>query len=175
MVGESNLLARSACQGPGHRRFHLWQLSVYEQLHRLGQKSSDPGSGPSGAAVRAFYPAALPDRPAVFRGNGQGDSFQFHGAVFKKYVNDCDMLLVEDIHTLTGKNKTQEELNTILDYLIKSGRRVILTSAVAPNKIVGIDDDFRSRMTSGSGDRDRIARLCRPGRGLSAINCSCTA
>ena len=45
----------------------------------------------------------------------------------KRYVNDCDMLLVEDVHTLTGKNKTQEELNTILDYLIKSGRRVILT------------------------------------------------
>ncbi len=85
----------------------------------------------------------------------------------KKYINNCDMLLVEDIHTLTGKNKTQEELNTILDYLIKSGRRVILTSAVAPNKIVGIDDDFRSRMTSGlvtgieSPDYETRARIIR--------------
>jgi chromosomal replication initiator protein len=77
------------------------------------------------------------------------------------------MLLVEDIHTLTGKNKTQEELNTILDYLIKSGRRVILTSALAPNKLVGIDDDFRSRMTSGlvtgieSPDYETRARIIR--------------
>jgi chromosomal replication initiator protein len=85
----------------------------------------------------------------------------------KRYINNCDMLLVEDIHTLTGKNKTQEELNTILDYLIKSGRRVILTSAVAPSKLVGIDDDFRSRMTSGlvtgieSPDYETRARIIR--------------
>jgi chromosomal replication initiator protein len=85
----------------------------------------------------------------------------------KKYVNNCDMLLVEDVHTLTGKNKTQEELNTILDYLIKSGRRVILTSAVDPRKLAGIDDDFRSRMTSGlvtgieSPDHETRARIIR--------------
>lgn len=85
----------------------------------------------------------------------------------KRYVNDCDMLLVEDVHTLTGKNKTQEELNTILDYLIKSGRRVILTSALAPTKLAGLDEDFRSRMTSGlvtgiqSPDYETRARIIR--------------
>ena len=67
----------------------------------------------------------------------------------KRFINNCDMLLVEDVHTLTGKTKTQEELNTILDYLIRSGRRVILTSAVPPVKLRGMDEDFRSRMTSG--------------------------
>ena len=66
-----------------------------------------------------------------------------------KYIQNCDMLLVEDIHTLVGKNKTQEELNTILDYLIKSGKRVILTAGVAPAQLEGIDADFRSRMTAG--------------------------
>lgn len=59
------------------------------------------------------------------------------------------MLLVEDIHTLVGKNKTQEQLNNVLDYLIKSGKRVILTAAVTPRKLEGIDEDFKSRMTSG--------------------------
>jgi chromosomal replication initiator protein len=67
----------------------------------------------------------------------------------KKFVQHCDMLLVEDVHTLIGKNKTQDELNTILDYLIKSGKRVILTSSVAPGKLDGIGEDFKSRMTSG--------------------------
>jgi chromosomal replication initiator protein len=67
----------------------------------------------------------------------------------RKFINGCDLLLVEDVHTLTGKTKTQEELNNILDYLIKSGKRVILTSAVAPRKLKGLDEDFRSRMTSG--------------------------
>jgi chromosomal replication initiator protein len=85
------------------------------------------------------------------------------------------MLLVEDIHTLTGKTKTQEELNTILDYLIKSGRRVILTSAVAPAKLAGIDDDFRSRMTSGlvtginSPDIETRARIIRHKLGVHGL------
>jgi len=85
----------------------------------------------------------------------------------RRYVNNCDMLLVEDVHTLTNKNKTQEELNTILDYLIKSGRRVILTSAVAPSKLAGLDEDFRSRMSSGlvtgiqSPDYETRARIIR--------------
>jgi chromosomal replication initiator protein len=67
----------------------------------------------------------------------------------RNFINGCDLLLVEDVHTLTGKTKTQEELNNVLDYLIKSGKRIILTSAVAPRRLKGLDEDFRSRMTSG--------------------------
>ena len=67
----------------------------------------------------------------------------------QKYIHNCDMLLVEDIHTLVGKNKTQEQLNTVLDYLIRSGKRVILTAAVTARKLDGLDEDFKSRMTSG--------------------------
>lgn len=149
MVGESNLLARSACQAlatgdstfgnclfmnssTGLGKSHLTQAVVHQVLR----------SAPS---TRLHYLTAQQFSAEMVKGIRSNAMEQFS----KKYVNDCDMLLVEDIHTLTGKNKTQEELNTILDYLIKSGRRVILTSAVAPNKIVGIDDDFRSRMTSG--------------------------
>jgi chromosomal replication initiator protein len=67
----------------------------------------------------------------------------------RKYQEHCDILLVEDIHSLTGKKKTQEELNDVLDVLIKSGRRVVLTANRAPRELVGIDSEFQSRMTSG--------------------------
>jgi chromosomal replication initiator protein len=67
----------------------------------------------------------------------------------RKYQENCDILLVEDVHSLTGKKKTQEELNDILDILIKSGKRVILTSKSTPGDLIGIDNEFRSRMTSG--------------------------
>ena len=40
-------------------------------------------------------------------------------------------------------------MNDILDTLIKSGKRVILTSKSTPNDLIGIDNEFRSRMTSG--------------------------
>lgn len=149
MVGESNLLAQSACHAlatgdstygnclfmnssTGLGKSHLTQAVVHQVLR----------SAPS---TRLHYLTAQQFSAEMVKGIRSNSMEQFS----KKYVNDCDMLLVEDIHTLTGKNKTQEELNTILDYLLKSGRRVILTSALTPNKIAGIDDDFRSRMTSG--------------------------
>jgi chromosomal replication initiator protein len=50
---------------------------------------------------------------------------------------------------LTGKKKTQEELNEILDTLIKGGKRIILTANSTPRELNGIDNAFRSRMTAG--------------------------
>ncbi len=167
MVGESNLLARSACRAlatgdatfgnclfmnstTGLGKSHLTQAVVHQVLH----------SAPS---TRLHYLTAQQFSAEMVNNIRTNSMEQFS----KKYVNNCDMLLVEDVHTLTGKNKTQEELNTILDYLIKSGRRVILTSALAPGKLAGIDDDFRSRMTSGlvtgieSPDHETRARIIR--------------
>jgi chromosomal replication initiator protein len=167
MVGESNLLARSACKAlatgdstfgnclfmnssTGLGKSHLTQAVVHQVLR-------------SAPATRLHYLTAQQFSAEMVKGIRANTMEQFS----KKYVNNCDMLLVEDVHTLTGKNKTQEELNTILDYLIKSGRRVILTSALPPNKLPGIDDDFRSRMTSGlvtgieSPDYETRARIIR--------------
>lgn len=149
MVGESNVLAQSACSAlaTGDRTYgnclfmnsttglgksHLTQAVVHEVLN-------------SAPATRMQYLTAQQFTADMVKNLRSNSMEQFS----KKYINSCDLLLVEDVHTLVGKNKTQEELNTILDYLIKSGRRVILTSAVAPNKLKGLDEDFRSRMTSG--------------------------
>ena len=167
MVGESNLLARSACKAlatgdstfgnclfmnssTGLGKSHLTQAVVHQVLQ----------SAPS---TQLHYLTAQQFSAEMVKGIRTNSMEQFS----KRYINNCDMLLVEDVHALTGKNKTQEELNNILDYLIKSGRRVILTSALAPNKLVGIDDDFRSRMTSGlvtgieSPDYETRARIIR--------------
>lgn len=93
----------------------------------------------------------------------------------RKYHEQCDVLLVEDVHSLTGKKKTQEELNELLDALIKGGKRVILTANSAPRDLDGIDYEFRSRMTSGLVTaieepdvltRQRIARKKAEAQGL---------
>jgi chromosomal replication initiator protein len=66
-----------------------------------------------------------------------------------KYHNNCDVLLIEDVQSLTGKVKTQAELNELLDVLIKSGKRIILTGSNAPRALKNIDEGFRSRMSAG--------------------------
>jgi len=149
MVGESNMLARSACNaiasgdltfgnclfmnsGTGLGKSHLTQGVVHQVMN-------------TSPATRMQYLTAQQFSAEMVKGIRTGTMEQFS----KKFINGCDLLLVEDIHTLTGKTKTQEELNNVLDYLIKSGKRVILTSAVAPRRLNGLDEDFRSRMTSG--------------------------
>ena len=150
MVGESNMLARAACKAlatgddatfgnclfmnssTGLGKSHLTQAVVHHVLQ----------AAPS---TRLHYLTAQQFSAEMVKGIRDNAMEQFS----KRFINNCDMLLVEDVHTLTGKTKTQEELNTILDYLIRSGRRVILTSAVPPVKLRGLDEDFRSRMTSG--------------------------
>ena len=66
-----------------------------------------------------------------------------------KYRNRCDVLLLEDIHYLSGKQRTQEELALTLDSLFEAGKRIIFSSCYLPGDIPKLNDELRSRL-SGS-------------------------
>lgn len=67
----------------------------------------------------------------------------------KKYRYGCDVLLLDDIHYLTGKERTQIELAMTLDSLVNSGKRIIFSSCCLPMEIPKLNDTLRSRL-SGS-------------------------
>jgi len=96
-------------------------------------------------ATRIRYVTAQQFASEMVRGIQTGCMDQFKSG----YHDQCDFLLVEDIHALKGKKKTQEELNELLDSLIKSGKRVILTANSNPRDLKGIDGEFKSRMSAG--------------------------
>ncbi len=75
----------------------------------------------------------------------------------RRFYDECDVLLLDDVHVLAGKNKTQEELAAVLDVLMESGKRVILTGAVPPKDIPNLDQRVRSRLSSAL-----ITRINRP-------------
>jgi chromosomal replication initiator protein len=66
-----------------------------------------------------------------------------------KYHRQCDVLLIEDVHTLAGRLKTQAELAETLDILLETGKKVIFTSSLGPREIPDIDSGIRSRLSSG--------------------------
>ena len=75
-----------------------------------------------------------------------------HDAVeeFKsKYRNGCDVLLLEDVHYLSGKERTQVELALTLDFLLEMKKKIIFSSCYLPSEIPKINDKLRSRLTSG--------------------------
>ena len=66
-----------------------------------------------------------------------------------KYRRCCDVLLLEEVHFLSGKEKTQVELGYTLDALNDSRKKIIFTTSIAPNDIPRMSKELSSRLTSG--------------------------
>lgn len=66
-----------------------------------------------------------------------------------KYRKNCDVLLIDDVHHLSGKERTQQELVSILDYLFEAGKKIIFASYYPPADIPKLNDKLRSRMACG--------------------------
>ena len=65
-----------------------------------------------------------------------------------KYRNCCDVLLLEDVHYLTGKERTQVELALTLETLFEAGKKIIFSSCYLPTDIPKLNDKLRSRLSS---------------------------
>ena len=66
-----------------------------------------------------------------------------------KYRKGCDVLLLEEIHFLSGKEKTQIELGHTLDALANDNKKLLFTSSLAPKDMPSISNQLSSRLTSG--------------------------
>lgn len=66
-----------------------------------------------------------------------------------RYRRACDVLLLEEIHFLNGKEKVQDELGYTLDALSTENKKIICTSALAPKDIPHLSNKLSSRLTSG--------------------------
>ena len=66
-----------------------------------------------------------------------------------KYRRSCDVLLLEEIQFLSGKEKTQLELGYTLDALANDRKRIIFTSSLLPKDIPHLNKELASRLTSG--------------------------
>jgi len=67
----------------------------------------------------------------------------------ERYRKQCDVLLLEDIHFLNGKERTQTELALTLDCLLDAGKKLIFTSCYLPADIPKMSDQLRSRLSCG--------------------------
>ncbi|MGD8771135.1 MAG: chromosomal replication initiator protein DnaA [Desulfobacterales bacterium] len=81
--------------------------------------------------------------------NEMVDAYQHNSinAFKQKYRNQCDVLLLEDVHYLRGKDRTQIELALTLDTLFEAGKKIIFSSCYLPAEIPKLDDKLRSRLS----------------------------
>jgi chromosomal replication initiator protein len=67
----------------------------------------------------------------------------------EKYRSRCDVLLLEEVQFLSGKEKTQAELAYTLDALCQDNKRVVFTGTHFPKDIPKLKSRLQSRLTGG--------------------------
>lgn len=68
---------------------------------------------------------------------------------FQKKYRNLDLLCIDDIHLMAGKQATQHELLQIFNMLSLGGARIILASDAHPRTIARFDQSLSSRFSSG--------------------------
>ena len=68
---------------------------------------------------------------------------------FKEYFRNTDILLIDDIQFMNGKEAMQEEFFHTFNALLDKGSQIIVTADRAPNKLSRIQERIKSRFSGG--------------------------
>ena len=156
VVGPCNRLPYSACLavserpgkaynplfvhgGCGLGKTHLLQATCQEILHRR-------------AEARILYLAC-----DTFINHFMGCVQSGDMSEFRFRYRHVDVLVIDDIHFLATRDRTQEEFFHTFNTLFQSGKQIILSADCPPNEIPEMEDRLVSRFNSGL-----VARVDKP-------------
>lgn len=70
-------------------------------------------------------------------------------ATFKTRFRNVDVLIIDDIHFIAGKESTQKEFFQTFNTLIDENKQIILACDKSPLNLEKVDDQLKSRMSGG--------------------------
>ena len=152
VVGKSNELAFNAAQTlagavgdrptPGVNPLFLYGptgLGKTHLMHAIGQsvRARLPAARIAYLSAERFmvdYIAALRARDTI---------------AFKQRLRACDLLMIDDVQFIAGKESTQEEFFHTLNEIISAGRWLVISADRSPQNLEGIESRIQSRLAWG--------------------------
>ena len=148
VVGASNQFAHAACLAVANRPAESYNpLFIYGGVglgkthlvnavgHRLVQR--DPGQKVIYTTFESFMNQLI------------GSLRRDHMNEFKNYYRNIDVLILDDIQFIAGKERTQEEFFHTFNSLYESHKQIIITSDRFPKEIPKLEDRLRNRFEWG--------------------------
>ncbi|MDT9599997.1 chromosomal replication initiator protein DnaA [Sphingosinicella rhizophila] len=117
--------------GTGRGKTHLLH-AIGHEFHRLN---------PRGKIVYMSAEKFMVEFVAALRAN---ETIQF-----KQQLRSADLLMIDDVQFIAGKESTQEEFFHTMNEIISAGRRLVISSDRAPQDLDGIEPRILSRLSWG--------------------------
>lgn len=147
--GDCNRLARSAgyavSKNPGGTSFNPLMLyggvglGKTHLAHAIGVEIKD--NFPEKTVLYVSAEKFTQQFIDSIRNNSKNDFVHFYQMI--------DVLIIDDVQSLSGKEKTQDVFFSIFNHLHQSGRQIILTSDRAPVEMQGMEQRLLSRFKWG--------------------------
>ena len=148
IVGKSNELAYNAAQAvaePGPVGFNplflhgTTGLGKTHLMHAIGNAllAREPGAKVAYMSAEKFmveFLAALRAKDTI---------------AFKQRLRSVDLLMIDDVQFIAGKESTQEEFFHTMNEIISAGKRLVITADRSPQNLEGIQERILSRMAWG--------------------------
>ncbi|MCQ2480831.1 MAG: chromosomal replication initiator protein DnaA [Clostridia bacterium] len=148
VVGPSNRFAYQAAKATAEK-----PGGDFNPLYIYG--SSGLGKTHLMCAIRNYILEKTPDANIMFTRGEDFVNMIVEGIRTKNmnYIHDryrnCDILLLDDIQFIAGKQQTQEEFFHTFNALTADGKQIVVTSDVAPKEISNLEERIRTRLESG--------------------------
>ena len=144
ITGDSNKLAFEASKKVSQEIAHYNPLYIYG------------GVGMGKTHLLNAIGLALKDKNKVMFISAERFMYQFVKSIksndmvkFKEYFRNTDILLIDDIQFMNGKEVMQEEFFHTFNALFDKGSQIIVSSDRPPNKLSRIQDRIKSRFSGG--------------------------
>lgn len=149
VVGNSNQLVNAACRAVAHQPAKSYNpLFIYGgvglgKTHLINAVGLDlHRQNPS---WRIVYVTGEQFTNEVISAIRYDKTFELR----KKYRDNCDVLLIDDIQFIAGKERTMEEFFHTFNTLYEARKQIVLTSDRLPKDIPSLEERLRSRFCWG--------------------------